>query len=314
MSLLTLIILNFSNEKAEFGRRQEAARFTGFTPKAVNWYFDTREDYSWIKPKNTVNVDKGGIMAGMGNPNGWIDNGIAVEWLKRVYLPQTKPEDEVEARLIILDGHKSHTPVCIVEKYLHTSHGIQPLDNGKFNLGKKEYRAELNRLNSLDDSSPSDKNSSCGAMTKHALRHAEIQGDKATGRDKTSEPSGCEGEPGTPTNSRQTGDLAVGRSPRSRNALRNISKAFETKEAESAIMKRRVEELEARLEVLERPRKRRAIPNPNKRFTTISEALAKGEDISNNVPAFDRAQQQVVMVEESAPEEESSVEEGGEDE
>ncbi|KAF4449397.1 hypothetical protein F53441_7323 [Fusarium austroafricanum] len=51
----------------KIGKRQEAARFDGFTPKAVNWYFDIREnEYGWIKPENTVNVDEGGIMAGFG--------------------------------------------------------------------------------------------------------------------------------------------------------------------------------------------------------------------------------------------------------
>jgi hypothetical protein len=52
--------------KTKRGRRQEANRFDSFTPKAVNWFFDIREDYSWIKPENTVNVDKGGIIAGFG--------------------------------------------------------------------------------------------------------------------------------------------------------------------------------------------------------------------------------------------------------
>lgn len=52
--------------KAKLGIRREASRFNGFTPKSVNWYFDIREgQYGWIKPENTVNVDKGGIMAGM---------------------------------------------------------------------------------------------------------------------------------------------------------------------------------------------------------------------------------------------------------
>ncbi|KAJ4175462.1 hypothetical protein NW767_15841 [Fusarium falciforme] len=45
--------------------------------------------------------------------NGWTDNHIAVEWLKQVYLPQTQPEDESDARLIILDGHRSHVSVRI---------------------------------------------------------------------------------------------------------------------------------------------------------------------------------------------------------
>ena len=48
-------------------KRQEASRFDGFAPKAVNWYFDIREtEYGWIKPENTVNVDEGGIMASFG--------------------------------------------------------------------------------------------------------------------------------------------------------------------------------------------------------------------------------------------------------
>jgi hypothetical protein len=51
----------------KLGKRQEAARFDGFTPRSVNWYFDIREnEYGWIKPENTVNVDEGGIMAGFG--------------------------------------------------------------------------------------------------------------------------------------------------------------------------------------------------------------------------------------------------------
>jgi hypothetical protein len=45
------------------------------------------------------------------SPNGWTDNHIAIEWLERVYLPQTQLADESEARLIILDGHGSHATV-----------------------------------------------------------------------------------------------------------------------------------------------------------------------------------------------------------
>ena len=53
--------------KAKIGRRQEAIRFDGFTPKAVNWYFNIRDgQYHWIRPENTVNVDEGGVLMGMG--------------------------------------------------------------------------------------------------------------------------------------------------------------------------------------------------------------------------------------------------------
>jgi hypothetical protein len=47
--------------------------------------------------------------------NGWTDNHIGHCWLTNVYLPQTKPADESDARLIILDGHGSHASVsCLL--------------------------------------------------------------------------------------------------------------------------------------------------------------------------------------------------------
>jgi hypothetical protein len=46
------------------------------------------------------------------SPNGWTDDHIGIEWLERVYLPQTTPADKSDGRLIILDGHGSHATVC----------------------------------------------------------------------------------------------------------------------------------------------------------------------------------------------------------
>ena len=66
-NLVSKFIWRHPELKTKVGRRQEANRFDSFTPKAVYWFFDIREkEYGWIKPKNTVNVDKGGIMAGFG--------------------------------------------------------------------------------------------------------------------------------------------------------------------------------------------------------------------------------------------------------
>jgi hypothetical protein len=39
----------------------------------------------------------------------------------------------------------------------HCSHGLQPLDNGVFNVSKAAYRKELQKLTSLTDSAPVDK-------------------------------------------------------------------------------------------------------------------------------------------------------------
>ena len=60
--------------------------FLGEFKKMANWYYAT-------------------------SPNGWTDNHLGVEWLKRVYLPQTTPVNPSDARLIILDGHGSHATV-----------------------------------------------------------------------------------------------------------------------------------------------------------------------------------------------------------
>jgi len=59
-------ISRYPKLKTKKGRRQEANRFESFTPKAVNWYFEVREDYAWIKPENTANADEGGLMTGFG--------------------------------------------------------------------------------------------------------------------------------------------------------------------------------------------------------------------------------------------------------
>jgi hypothetical protein len=73
--------------KTKIGRRQEASRFNSFTPMAVNWYFDIRkQEYGWIKPENTVNVDEGGIMAGFGKRSSAITMGLLLNFKTRARL------------------------------------------------------------------------------------------------------------------------------------------------------------------------------------------------------------------------------------
>src|SRR6266480_1859128 len=69
--------------------------------------------------------------------NGWTDNEIGLEWLKKCFEPETRCGDEY--RLLILDGHASHIstkaikfcgaskiiPLCLPR---HTTHLLQPLD------------------------------------------------------------------------------------------------------------------------------------------------------------------------------------------
>ncbi|RKK08481.1 hypothetical protein BFJ65_g17143 [Fusarium oxysporum f. sp. cepae] len=260
---VTKFINRRADLKTKIGRRQEAKRFDSFTPRAVYWYFDIREgQYGWIKPENTVNVDEGvpGIIFKgkelqkqwfleefkqiadwyyITSPNGWTDDHIGIEWLERVYLPQTTPADDSDARLIILDGHGSHAT---------------PLDNGVFNASKAAYRRELEKFASLTDSAPMDKVNFIRAyakarrvgMTKKnilsgwrvtgnwpisrakALRHLEIQQDGPNGSPRvTPEPRPYLGSDDMPQTSRQIRDLGLNKTPKTRRRYNVIAKGFE---------------------------------------------------------------------------------------
>ncbi|KAG6979946.1 hypothetical protein FOFC_17585 [Fusarium oxysporum] len=374
----------------KLGKRQVAARFDGFTPKAVNWYFDIREnEYGWIKPENTVNVDEGGIMVGFGldslvigssdpkkkamlkgvqsrtwtsfieavtatgrslkpgiifkgkelqkqwflnefeliadwhyitSPNGWTDNHIALEWLKDVYLPQTEPRDASDARLIILDGHGSHAQdewmaTCFLNNvyccYLpsHCSHGLQPLDNGNFNVIKGAYRKELQKLASLTDSAPVDKVNFIQAYAKarevgmrkeiilsgwrftgnwpincyKALAHPEIQPDKEKPLEEFKTPSPPQlHSDDTPKTSRQVREMAKHRSRPTRQKYRKIAKGLEALEMKVAVQNARITGLEEQMAQLRRGKKRKAVPNPNRRFMALAESLATGEALPDS--------------------------------
>lgn len=267
------------------------------------------------------------------SPNGWTDNHIAVEWLERVYLPQTQPADESDARLIILDGHGSHATVrffffflficqrinvdlkqdewivtCFLNNvyccYLpaHCSHGLQPLDNGVFNASKAAYRKELEKLASLTDSAPVDKVNFIRAYAKarevamtsknilsgwrvtgnwpisraKALRHPEIQADRI---ETTPDRVPYLGSDDTPKTSRQIRDLGRNKSPGSRKRYAVIARGFEAQEQAIAAHASRITSLEEEVARLKRGKKRRAIPNPNRRFMTLSEALIQDKSI-----------------------------------
>ncbi len=94
--------------------------------------------------------------------NGWTSYEIALEWLEKVFLPQTKPDDSVDARLLIVDGHGSHTAdefmtTCYLNNVhmlflpAHTSHVLQPLDLGCFSSLKSAYRRFLGEHTALTD-------------------------------------------------------------------------------------------------------------------------------------------------------------------
>ncbi len=94
---------------------------------------------------------------------GWTSQSVAVEWLEKIFIPRTKPQDPTQARLLVLDGHDSHTTddfmwncfnnnIYLVFLPPHTSHVLQPLDLSVFSPLKHTYRKHLNNINSWAES------------------------------------------------------------------------------------------------------------------------------------------------------------------
>jgi hypothetical protein len=96
--------------------------------------------------------------------NGWTANVIGLEWLRRIYIPETTP-DLGKHRMLILDGHGSHIDIefmwlCRQHRihllYLpaHSSHILQPLDLAPFSVVKSKYRHQIRALSLIDDAAP----------------------------------------------------------------------------------------------------------------------------------------------------------------
>lgn len=89
--------------------------------------------------------------------NGYNDSKICLEWLTRVFDPQTKARANGKPRVLICDGFGSHETLEILEFCLtnniilcrlpsHTSHKLQPCDVGPFAPLKTAYRDQVERL------------------------------------------------------------------------------------------------------------------------------------------------------------------------
>ena len=202
----------------------------------------------------------------------------------------------------------------------HCSHGLQPLDNGPFNASKAAYRKELQKLTSLTDSAPVDKVNFIRAyakarevgMTKKnilsgwrvtgnwpvsrrkALIHPDIQPNKKETTPASDGPSdGQRDSDNTPKTSRHIRDLGKNKSPSTRRRYSVISRGFEAQESKIASLSSRVASLEEEVGRLSRGKKRKAIPNPNRKFMTLAEALVVGNTISEP----DQAAEEIEAVE-----------------
>src|SRR5450432_713864 len=85
--------------------------------------------------------------------NGWTDNELCLEWLKKCFNPATI-HTKNQYRILIIDGHQSHITnaalrFCISSKIIllclpaHTTHLLQPLDVGPFRPLAAVYKAGI---------------------------------------------------------------------------------------------------------------------------------------------------------------------------
>ncbi|KAI7766580.1 hypothetical protein LZL87_014143 [Fusarium oxysporum] len=93
----------------------------------------------------------------------------------------------------------------------------------------------------------------------------------------------------TPKTSRHIRDLGKNKSPSTRRRYSVISEGFEAQESKIASLSTRIASLEEEAGRLSRGKKRKAIPNPNKKFITLAEALAAGDTISKPNEAIEGA-------------------------
>jgi hypothetical protein len=105
------------------------------------WYEETDIPRNWI-----LSVSE----------NGWTNNTLGLEWLKH-FDAHTKARQKGGYRLLILDGHESHTSqdfkdYCLEHKILtlcmpsHSSHILQPLDIVCFSPLKRKYSQRIRDL------------------------------------------------------------------------------------------------------------------------------------------------------------------------
>ena len=121
-----------------------------------------------------------------------------------------------------------------------------------------------------------------------ALRHPEIQQDRVKA---SPEYKPYLGSDDTPKTSRHIRDLGKSKTPATRRRYTKIAKGWETQEQTLAEHNSKIAKLEEEVDRLKRGRKRRAIPNPNRRFMDLAEALAVGEAI----PEFGSPKKPVVV-------------------
>lgn len=83
--------------------------------------------------------------------NGWTNDIVGLQWLNDIFEPTTRPSTSSDYRLLIIDGHRSHTSEAFIDACwnsriipfllpAHATHVMQPLDVSIFGPLTGSYR------------------------------------------------------------------------------------------------------------------------------------------------------------------------------
>ncbi len=235
--------------------------------------------------------------------NGWTSNEIALEWLKSVFILQSQPQDLFDMRLLVVNGHGSHTMdefmwECFQNNiYLlclppHTSHVLQPLDLAVFSPLKTVYRTQIGLLASQNDSAPVGKLNFLRCFAKardEAINIRNIKsGFRASGiwprnrykalnspqvlapeRPTTPPPPQALQGVETPKKGADIMKFNKSSSPGTRLAFRKAAYTFDSLVIENELQRAKIHKLEERVKDLQPKKRQKIAAQPNERFVTI---------------------------------------------
>jgi len=179
-----------------------------------------------------------------------------------VFIPETKPQDPSNTRLLILDSHGSHTTdefiwECFNENIFmifmppHSSHVLQPLDLGVFSA--------LNRA--------------------RAGASRQIVATRPTTPEPIAKP--ITGQIRTPTSRHDSLELqkVIHNSPGTRLAFQKMAKVLDMKDIELMLGREKICGLELQLEQLRATKRRKTVTkDPNERFVNIQQIMKAREE------------------------------------
>ncbi|KAK8118351.1 Short chain dehydrogenase asqE, partial [Apiospora kogelbergensis] len=213
--------------------------------------------------------------------NGWITDETAVQWLEKVFILNTAPEDPSEYRLFVADGHGSYTTIDFITR------GFEPVNELDGNrqailppvLLEGSYGSTLKQENPewLENSWPlagPDESNEAFYTPRNNTRGSDIIWSTPRKSVEFKEQV-------------RLANLSEKHTTTQRQLFRKVRKAFDEREVQMATIKRQVEVLQTQIEAV-RPKKRKKVDlSPNSRFATIEDiqrtqlAISDSKDAPN---------------------------------